>query len=495
MAVDYGKTADEVLRLIGGKANIKLVTHCITRLRFELKDNGIAHSNKDQIAAVDGVLKVVESGGQFQVVIGPNVEQVYDLVLQKTGLEGGGEVAADSADDEAADGSSNGKKQNPIDLLMGTISGVLAPTLGVLAAAGIVKGLISLTLTLGWVSETSGEYMLLYAIGDAFYYFLPIILGFTAARKFKSNEIIGAAIGASLVYPAMVNIATTLQVSGTLFEGTNFAMSYYNTFFGIPIILPGSGYISSVIPIILAVYFAAKLEKALKKSLPAALRGILTPLITLVVGVIATYLVIGPVSTVLTGLISTFIQFLFGIPVLGGIIGGALIGGGFGVLVMFGLHWALIALGLATIASTGFDYMLACGSIGPMIGIAQGLAIVIAASRAKNSKVLDLAIPGTISQICGVGEPLMYSVLIPLKKELYLNIAAGGLGGAVIGLLGTKIYMFGGSGLFSFPNFVSPTSGLTDIVKYSIGVAVGCIFVFVAQLVMYDDNRAKQALK
>lgn len=496
MAVNYDKTADEILRLVGGRDNIASLTHCISRLRFELRDESKAKTNEEKIAALDGVLKVVEHGGQFQVVIGTNVEQVYDLVVAKAGLQSKPPVDADEGDVEPrGEAKDKAKGQNKLDLLMGTISGVLAPTLGVLAAAGIVKGLVSLALTLGWVDETSGIYMLLYATGDAFYYFLPIILGFTAARKFKSNEIIGAAIGASLVYPSMVNISTTLKVAGTLFEGTNFAMSYYNTFFGIPIILPGSGYTSSVIPIILAVYFAAKLEGALRRSLPSALRGILTPLITLVVGVVATYLIIGPVSTVLTGIISTIIEFVFSIPVIGGLIGGALIGGGFGVLVMFGLHWALIALGLSTIATTGFDYMLACGSIGPMIGIAQGLAIVLAASRAKNSKVLDLAIPGTISQICGVGEPLMYSVLIPLKRELYLNIAAGGIGGAVIGLLGTKIYMFGGSGLFSFPNFVSPTSGLTDIIKYSIGVAVGCIFVFVAQLLMYDDSRARKALE
>ena len=480
MAVNYETLPGEIVRLVGGKQNIKGLTHCMTRLRFDLADYGKAKT--EALSKTEGILKVINSGSQYQVVIGNKVESVYESIIKQTGINGGGVVEEDASSDE---GVGPKKKSGVINRLMDTISGVLAPTLHVLAAAGIIKGLIALTLTLGWVSDTSGLYMLLYSIGDGFYYFLPIILGFTAARKFKMNEILGAAIGATLVYPSMVNIASNLAVSGTIFAGTAFEMSYYNTFLGIPIVMPGSGYTSSVIPIIIAVYVAAKLEKALKKSLPAAIRGILTPVIVLLVTVVFTYLVIGPVSMGICGVIAMFVTFLYNIPV---------VGGGFGILVMFGLHWVIISLGLSTIAVQGFDYMLACGSIGPMIGMAQGIAICLAAARHKNQKVMDLALPGTLSQICGVGEPLMYSVLIPLKKELYLNILSGCVGGAVLGLLGTRIYMFGGSGLFSFPNFVSAASGTTDLIKYCIGVAAGCIFAFAAELVIYNNDKAKKLL-
>ena len=489
MAANYETLPGDIVRLVGGKQNIKGLTHCMTRLRFDLAD--YSKANTDVLSKTAGVLKVINSGSQYQVVIGNKVESVYEAIMEQTGVPGGGMVEDDTSEDKDV-GSE--KKSGIINRLMDTISGVLAQTLHVLAAAGIIKGLIALTLTLGWVSDTSGLYMLLYSIGDGFYYFLPIILGFTAARKFKMNEILGAAIGATLVYPSMVNIASNLAVSGTVFAGTAFEMSYYNTFLGIPIVMPGSGYTSSVIPIIIAVYVAAKLEKALKKSLPAAIRGILTPVIVLLVTVVFTYLVIGPVSMGICGVIAMFVTFLYNIPVIGGIVAGALIGGGFGILVMFGLHWVIISLGLSTIAVQGFDYMLACGSIGPMIGMAQGIAICIAAARHKNQKVMDLALPGTLSQICGVGEPLMYSVLIPLKKELYLNILSGCVGGAVLGLLGTRIYMFGGSGLFSFPNFVSAASGTTDLIKYCIGVAAGCIFAFAAELVIYNNDKAKKLL-
>lgn len=479
MAKNYDALSETIINGVGGTENISALTHCVTRLRFTLIDESKADTATLQ--KTEGIMKIIQAGGQYQVVIGNEVEDVYDFICEKYNLSGAGSVEADA--------DTKTEKTGLLNMAMNTISGILAPTLGVLAAAGIIKGLVSLGPTMGWLSTDSGLYMLLYALGDGFFYFLPILLGFTAAKKFKCNEFIGAAIGCALVYPDMVNIATNLTVAGTIFSGTAFEMSYYNTFLGVPVIMPGSGYTSSVVPIILAVYVASKIEKVCKKNIPLALRGVMTPLITTLCSVVLTYLVIGPVSMMLCGVIANFVTFLYTIPVVGGIVAGALIGGGFGILVMFGLHWVLISLGLSTIALQGFDYMMACGSIGPMIGMFQGLALCIAAR--KNRKVRDLAIPATISQICGVGEPLMYSLLIPLKKPLVLNIIGGAVGGAIIGLLQTKIYMFGGSALFSFPNFISASSGLTDVVKYSIAVLISGVLTFVVQLIMYNDKDAE----
>lgn len=380
-----------------------------------------------------------------------------------------------------------------LNRLMNTISGILAPTLGVLIAAGITKGVIALLATLGVVSTESGVYMLLYALGDSFFYFLPILLGFTAARKFKSSEFVGAAVGCALVYPAMVNIGSAMEVAGTIFAGSAFEMSYYNTFFGIPIVMPGAGYTSSVIPIILAVYVASKIEKWCKSHITELLQSILTPILTLIVTVVLTYIVIGPVSMAVCGLINLAINGLYAIPVVGGVIAGAILGGGFGVLVLFGLHWVVISLALSTIAIQGYDVMMACGGIGPMIGMFQGIAICIAAR--KNKKVMDLALPSTISQICGVGEPLMYSILIPIKKLFALNILGGCLGGAILGILGTKMYMFGGSGLFGIFNYVNPAGGMGDVVKYCIGVGIAGIATMAATIALYNDEEAKRCIK
>lgn len=481
MANKYDDLAKTIVENVGGRDNVVALTHCITRLRFTLKDTSKA--NTEVLQKTEGILKVLEAGGQYQVVVGSKVSALFDLICETYRI--GNAPAADEEDKQESKGV--------INTLMNTISGILAPTLGVLTAAGIVKGLISLAVTLGLCTTDSGVYMVLYALGDGFFYFLPILLGLTAARKFKCSEFIGATIGCALVYPSMVNIASTMEVAGTILAGTPFEMSYYNTFLGIPIVMPGTGYTSSVVPIILAVYVASKLEKLCKKSIPEVLRGVLTPIITLVVCIPLTYVVIGPVSMAICGCISSLVSALYNIPIAGGIIAGALIGGGFGILVMFGLHWVIISLGLSTIAITGFDYMLACGSIGPMIGMAQGIALCIAAR--KNQKVRDLAVPSTISQICGVGEPLMYSILIPLKKPLVLNIAGGALGGALLGLTKTKIYLFGGSALFSFPNFVNPANGdVSDMIKYAVCVAISCAVTFIAQLILYNDNDAKNLL-
>lgn len=406
MAGKYEDVCREIVDLVGGSGNINGLTHCVTRLRFVLKDDSKA--DKEKLGTVKGVLKVVDAGGQCQVVVGAKVNSYYETICELYNI-GGGEAADDVEE----------QNQGLFNALMSTVSGILAPTLGVLTAAGITKGVISLLATLGVVSTESGVYMLLYALGDGFFYFLPILLGITSARKFKSSEFIGAAIGCALVYPAMVNIGSTLEVAGTLFAGTAFEMSYYNTFFGIPIVMPGAGYTSSVVPIILAVYVASRIEKWCKAHITELLQAVLTPIITLIVTVVLTYIVIGPLSMAICGLISLIINALYSIPVVGGVIAGAILGGGFGVLVLFGLHWVIISLALSTIAIQGYDIMMACGGIGPMIGMFQGIAICIAAR--KNKKVMDLAIPSTISQICGVGEPLMYSILIPIKKLFALK--------------------------------------------------------------------------
>lgn len=481
MAGKYDDVCKEIVSLVGGKDNISNLTHCVTRLRFTLKDESKADAQK--LEGTKSVLKVVQAGGQFQVVVGAKVNAYYETICEMYHLTAGKE-------EESAEGT---EEKGVLNRLMNTVSGILAPTLGVLTAAGITKGVISLLATLGVVSTDGGVYMLLYALGDGFFYFLPIILGITAARKFRCSEFVGVAIGCALVYPAMVDIAGTLEVAGTIFAGSAFEMNYYNTFLGIPVIMPGAGYTSSVVPIILAVYVASKIEKWCKAHITELLRAILTPIITLILTVVLTYIVIGPVSMAICGLISLIINGLYSVPVVGGIVAGAILGGGFGILVLFGLHWVVISLALSTIAIQGYDVMMACGGIGPMIGMFQGIAICIAAR--KNKKVMDLALPSTISQICGVGEPLMYSILIPIKKLFAINILGGCIGGAILGILGTRMYMFGGSGLFGIFNYVNPAGGMGDVIKHCIGVGIAGIITMIVTIAVYNDEEANRCIK
>ena len=483
MAGKYDATASKIMTLVGGTENVSSLTHCVTRLRFVLKDT--TKADREKLAQTEYVLTVLDSGGQLQVVVGNKVDSIYDAIISKYDIGKNNSSPATEPDEP--------KKKAVLNTLMETISGILVPTLGVLTAAGIIKGVVAFLAldNIGVLSTKSGTYMILYALGDGFFYFLPIMLGFTAAKKFKCNEFIGAAIGAALVYPGMVNIAETFHHGHTLFTGSVFEMTYYNTFLGIPVIMPGASYTSSVFPVILAVYFAAKIEKWCKEKIPDALRGVLTPIITLIITIVLAYLIIGPVLNAVCGVISLVIEALFNIPVVGGAIAGGLLGGGFGVLVLFGLHWVIIGMALQLIALNGFDHIMACGGIGPMIGVFQGLALCCACR--KNQAIRDLAIPATISQVCGVGEPLMYSILIPLKKLFLINILGGCIGGAIIGALGTKMYMFGGSGLFGILNYAGG-GGIQDIIKYCIGVGFGALFTFIATLAIYNDKEATKVL-
>ena len=482
MAGKFDHVAAKIVETVGGKDNVVSLTHCVTRLRFVLKDSSKA--DQKALSETEYVIKVQEVGKQLQVVVGNKVDGIYDAIIETQGVNGGGEV---DANDEASE------NKGLLNTLMDTISGILVPTLGVLTAAGIIKGVVSFLAldNIGVLNPTSGLYMLLIAVGDGFFYFLPIMLGFTAARKFRCNEFIGATIGAALVYPSMVNIGSTLPVAGSLFEGTKFAMTYYNRFLGIPIVMPGAGYTSSVFPVIVAVYLASLLEKWCKNHINENLKGILTPVITLIISVAAAYIFVGPILNTVAVVIQIVVEALFNIPVVGGLIAGALIGGGFGILVLFGMHWVIIGLALGLIAQNGYDYIMACGGIGPMIGMFQGLAICWACR--KNKKVRDLAIPATISQICGVGEPLMYSILVPMKKLFAINILGGCVGGAIIGALKTKMYMFGGSGLFGIFNYAGGGTS-ADIIKYCVGVAAGGLFAIVATLMVYNDEEATRVL-
>lgn len=477
MEKKYQDLAENIIQNVGEKENIISLTHCVTRLRFVLKDE--AKANKEALLKNKEIITVIQAGGQYQVVVGDKlVDPLYQVV----------EGLLTPAKDPIAPKNNNGI----ISSVMDAISGVLSPILMVLAAAGVIKGFMSLFVSLKWLSDSSGLYQILYALGDGFFYYFPILLGLTAARKFRLNEFVGAAIGAALTYPAMVNLASTSDVLGTIFQGTAFEMSYYTTFLGIPVIMPATGYPSSVIPIILAVLFAAWFDRKIRKNLPDVLKNIVAPIVTLVVSVVLTYLLIGPVATIISSSLAWLVSAIYSVPLVGGAIAGALLGGGFGVLVMFGLHWAVLAIAISNIAVNGFDYIAVVTAVGPFIGMAQGLAIV---AKAKSTTVRNLALPATISQLCAVGEPLMYSILVPLKKEYVINIACGAVGGMLLGISGAKAYIFGGQGFFGFANYINPATGdLSDLYKVVVCLAISMVLAFVVEYILYSDQRAEKAL-
>lgn len=476
----YHELAGEILKNVGGIENVKSVRHCITRLRFVLKDEKIA--NDDVISNLDGVIQVMKAGGQYQVVIGAAVDDVYEELVSVYKMPGVGAVAAGDESEEAEDG----KSKNVFNMLMDTVSGSMAPTLMPLAAAGMIKGLLALCIAMGWLTADSGTYMIWYSIADGFFYFLPIILGYTAAKKFGCNEFLGMALGAALVYPAMVNLSASAEVMGTLFEGTAFQMSYYNTFLGIPVILPASGYTSSVIPILIAVWAASKLECSLNKVIPQLIRSMSVPFLCFAVMAPATYLIIGPVASMISGVLTLITETLINIPVVGGAVVGMVVGGAFSTLVMFGLHWAIIPIMLNNIAMLGYDPLMAAGSIGGFVGVSQGLAVIL---RTKSDKTRNVAIPATISQFFGVGEPLLYGIQLPSKFLFVQNIVFSAIAGLVMGALNVHAYSMGSAGLFGIPTFMDPTGADTSNIVFYLGtLAVIMVIAFVFTMATYHDD-------
>ncbi|MDR4946595.1 beta-glucoside-specific PTS transporter subunit IIABC [Neobacillus cucumis] len=455
----YEKLSKDILELIGGKENVNSVFHCVTRLRFKLKDESIAKT--EEIKNLDGVVTVMKSGGQYQVVIGNHVPDVYAAVLEVGGLSGVSENASNS--DEKV-----GLGAKFIDM----ISGVFTPILGVLAATGMLKGFAALILALHWVEATSGTYSLLNIAGDGLFNFLPIFLGYTAMKKFGGTPFIGMAIAAALVHPGLTSLSAGKPLY-TLFKGTLFQSDIHVTFLGIPVIL--MSYASSVIPIVLSAFFAVKVEKGFKKVIPDVVKAFLVPFLTIMVMVPLTFLLIGPIATWAGSLLGAATVWIYQ---LSPIVAGLILGGFWQVFVMFGLHWGLVPIAMNNISTLHFDPILATTV---MVCFAQIGAVLGVILKTKNKQVKSLGFSAFISGIFGVTEPAIYGVTLPLKKPFIMSCIGGGVGGAIIGATAGKLWMFGGMGVFVIPAFIKPGAAL-DMSFW--GVIISLVVSFVVGFIL-----------
>ena len=418
MATDYGKLADAVIEAVGGKDNIVDVIHCVTRLRFFLKDESKA--NTPEVESIKGVLGVVSQGGQYQVIIGQEVEQAFAEVTKRLGIS-----TAEKRD------AGEDMPKNPVVAFFKMLTGTITPVIGLLGAAGIIKGLLSLLSTAGLLAADSGAYLTLNALGDSLFYFFPIILGFSAGKKLGVNPFIPAIIGGALVYPSIVG-----AVGGDPL-----------TFFGIPLVL--MNYTCSVFPVIIAAFLCAPVEKWLDRTLPASVRMIMTPLITVLVVGIATFLVVGPVVTAIASLVSSIVLAVYAFSPA---VTGLLIGAFWQLLVVFGLHWGLIPIVVNNIAVNGSDplMLMLLVSILCQAGAALGVAL-----KAKKGETKEVAIAATISALFGVTEPTLYSLTLKYRKVLVASCIGGGVAGAVMGIMGATFYGVAG-GVFGFMGAISP---------------------------------------
>jgi len=461
LIMKYEQLAKDIIEHVGGKENVNSVVHCITRLRFKLKDEGKA--NTDVLKNMEGVVTVMKSGGQYQVVIGNHVPDVYKAVVETGGFNSNAPVESDDDSSE---------KKSLLNSFIDIISSIFTPVLGVLAATGMIKGFNALFLSLGWLTDTSGTYQILNAIGDSLFYFFPIFLGYTASKKFGGSIFIGMAIGASLVYPTLSGL-TAGEPLYTLFAGTMFESPVHITFLGIPVIL--MTYSSSVIPIILAAYVGAKIEKWFKKVIPDVVKMFLVPFLTLLVIVPLTFIIIGPIATWAGQLIGEVTLWFYN---LSPIIAGLFIGGLWQVFVIFGLHWGLVPISINNLTVFGADPVLTMMFATTFAQVGAVLAVWI---KTNQQSLKTLSIPAFISGIFGVTEPAIYGITLPLKKPFIISCIAAAIGGGIIGATGGQGYITGGLGIFQIPSFISPTDGITMGLW---GAIIAAVVGFVLALVL-----------
>lgn len=458
MAANYNEIAEKIVDLVGGKENVQFFTHCVTRLRFNLKDEKKA--NKEEVDKLPGVLGSQWQNGQLQVIIGQAVGDVYKLICEKNGL------AMEKAVDENID-ADLGKKglKGIVDKVFDGISGSLTPFIPALIGAGMIKVLLIFADMLG-ADATSGTYQLLSFAGDAGFYFLPIIIGAFAARKFGCNQGLGMVIGGMLVYPSFAN-------------GSGF------NFLGIPVY--SNSYSSTIIPIILCCAVMAPIERFFAKHSPEILRSVLEPLCTILIMIPLAYCVLGPIGSFLGQYLSSFVLWLYNSV---GFIGVALFAAIMPFVIMTGMHGAFVPylLQMLTDPTIGYEPIFFPALI--ISNVNQGVAALAVALKTKSAELKSTGLSTAVTAIvAGVTEPAMYAVNFKYKTPLYGAMIGSAIGGLAAGLFKCAIQAFAGaSSLIALPLFAS-ASNPSNLMYMIIATVIGMVATFAATWILYREEK------
>ncbi|WP_461199102.1 beta-glucoside-specific PTS transporter subunit IIABC [Enterococcus sp. N249-2] len=445
----YEQLVANIVENVGGKANINSLTHCVTRLRFQLKDE--TKANDDIIKNMDGVVTLMKSAGQYQVVIGNHVPDVYDEVLLQTGISG---------DLETGEKKEMGIGAQLIDF----VSSVMNPILAVMMASGMIKGLLAIIQFSGWINTEGGLYALFNGLGDALFYFLPVLLGYTTAKKLKIDPFVGLIIGAALMYP-------TLQGVDLNIVGMNINVTYAST----------------VLPVIFTTLLASYLYKGLNKVIPDVIKTFVVPMITLMIAVPIGFMAVGPVANFISDWIANVIMSIYSFsPVLAGLVIGAF----WQVLVIFGIHMGLVAVAIVQMVS---------GSPSPIFALAGAASFAQTAVvfgiwlKTKDRKLKDLALPAWISGIFGVTEPAIYGITLPRINFFVISCIGSAIGGAYAGFSGLMSYQMAGLGIFGFPGLLGgETPVATTMLHYIISIGSAMLISFVLTFILYKDESVSE---
>lgn len=451
MSAQYENLAKKIVNLIGGKDNVNDAWHCQTRLRFKLKDESRAKT--DEIKNLDGVINVLYKGGVYQVVIGPNVADVFEEVEPLLNLNN-----KTTTKDESKEKTNFGAK------IIDFVSGTFQPIIPALSGAGMVKAVLALLVVFNVVSVKSQTYAILNMFGDTIFYFLPIFIAYSEARKLKCNQIIAAAIATVMVNPTWLQYVT--------------AGKPVNLFDVIPIHLVNYAY--SVIPIILIVFVQSYVEKALNKIIPKAVELVFVPMLTLLIMGVLALAALGPIGDIAGGYLSKFFTFL---SVNASWAPALIIGGTLPVLVMFGLHNGSAPMGIMQLATKGYDSIFGPGCF--VSNMCTATATLIVALRTHNKKTKQVAFSGAITAYMGITEPALYGVTLPKKYPLIASMIGGACGGLYAGLTHTHRFATGSSGLPAVLLYIGDNTMqfmINIIIAMLIGMAVTAVLTYVLSL-------------
>lgn len=454
--MNYEILAKSILEKIGGKENVSNLTHCATRLRFNLKDNKKAKTS--EIKNINGVMGVVDKGGQYQVIIGNDVNHVYKEVVKIANLDNMSSNASEEVDD-----------RKPIAKVIDTITGIFTPILPAITAAGMMKAVLALLTAFKLVTTDSQSYQIVNFMADSAFYFLPILLANSAAKKFKCNQYLAMMLGGMLLHPTFVTMVNTAKEAGTSIS-----------VFGLPISL--ASYSSSVLPIILGVWFMSYVEPIADKVSPKAIKFFTKPLITAVVTGIVLLVVIGPLGYIISDKIGLAIKTL---ETYASWLVPTLIGGLTPLLVMTGTHYGLIPIGINNRMTMGYDTIIYPGMLAS--NVSQGGAALAVALKTKNSEIRQLASSAGITAVCGITEPALYGVNLRFKTPLYSSMIGGAVGGLFLGLFRVCNYSGGSPGFLTLPSYIGGDS-MMNFVYACIGAIISVAVSFVSCLVLYKDK-------
>ena len=452
--MNYENLAKQILKNVGGQENVSNLTHCATRLRFNLKD--VSKANTETIKKTKGVMGVVDKGGQYQVIIGNDVNHVYKEIMKIANIEGNSE--SKEVDD-----------RKTVAKVIDTITGIFTPILPAITAAGMMKAVLALLTAFKLISTDSQSYQIFNFMADAAFYFLPIFLANSAAKKFKCNPYLAMMLGGILLHPTFVTMVNTAKETGESLS-----------IFGLPITL--ASYSSSVLPIILGVWFMSYVEPIADKISPKAIKFFTKPLITAVVSGIVILVVIGPIGYIVSDKVGLGIKTLESyaswlVPTL--------LGGLTPLLVMTGTHYGLIPIGINNRMTMGYDTIIYPGMLAS--NVSQGGAALAVAIKSKNKEIKQLASSAGITAVCGITEPALYGVNLRFKTPLYASMIGGAVGGLFLGLFRVSNYSGGSPGFLTLPSYIGGES-MMNFVYACIGAVISVVVAFVAGLILYKDK-------